>query len=184
MEFTAELKLTRLCTVDYPAMVIALAYLERLEILIDVLSDRLSVYEIHRSSRYRSTLAKRNLSCVCWKILRAVHAEYMAENIAVALAVEIEISVICKVDHSRSIRLCCKSETKFVLLCPLVTRNGLHCTWITLFAILRIIKELYSTLVLTALPDLVLETFRTTMKMVRTIVYRKGVFNSVESELT
>jgi hypothetical protein len=37
---------------------------------------------------------------------------------------------------------------------------------------------------LTAFPNLVLETLRTTMEMVRAIVYRKSVLHTVESELS
>jgi hypothetical protein len=37
--------------------------------------------------------------------------------------------------------------------------------------------------VLAALPYLVLKALRTTVKMVRTIVYRKGVFYTIKSEL-
>jgi hypothetical protein len=108
----------------------------------------------------------------------------MAEDITVTLAIEVEICVVCKVDHGRSIRLGSKSETKFIFLCPLITRNGLYSARVTLLTILRIIHELDSTLMLTAFPNLVLETLRTTMEMVRAIVYRKSVLHSVESELS
>jgi hypothetical protein len=108
----------------------------------------------------------------------------MAEDITVTLAVEIEICMVCEIDHSRSIRLGGEGETKLVLLCPLIARNCLHSARITLLAVLRIIHELYTALMLTAFPNLVLETLRTTMEMVRAIVYRKGVLHSVKSELS
>jgi hypothetical protein len=108
----------------------------------------------------------------------------MAEDITVTLAVEIEIRVVCEVDHGRCVRLGSKSKAKFALLCPFVTCYCFYSTWIALLTILRIIHELDSSLMLTAFPNLVLETLRTTMEMVRAIVYRKSVLHSVESELS
>jgi hypothetical protein len=108
----------------------------------------------------------------------------MAEDITVTLAVEIEIRVVCEVDHGRCVRLGSESETKLVLLCPLIAGNGLYSTRIALLAVLRIIHELDTALMLTAFPYLVLESLRTTMEMVRAIVYRKSVLHSVESELS
>ena len=99
------------------------------------------------------------------------------------MAVEVEICVICEIEDSRSICLSCDGQAKFAVLCPLISRNSLEGTRITLLTILGEIKKLDTALVLTAFPYLVLETLRTAMKMVRTIVNRKSIFRSVKSEL-
>ena len=184
VKLAAELDLSQLVTVDNPAVIVSLTDLQRLEISLDILSDRLAVYEVHRSSCNRCTLSKRDLRRICRKILGSIQCEDMAEDISVTLTVEVEICVICKVDHCRSIRLCSQCETKLALLSPLVTRNCLYRAGISLLTILRIIHELYSTLVLAAFPNLVLESLRTSMKMVRTIVHWKRVLGPVKGELS
>jgi hypothetical protein len=183
IKLSALLKLSGFCAVDDPAMIITLADLQRLEISLDVLPDRLLIDEVHRSAGYRLAFSERNLSLVGREIFRSVEPEIMTEDVAVTLAVEIEICVVGEVDDSRSVRLGGKGEAKLIFLGPLIARNCLEGSRIAHFTILRIIKELYSTLMLTALPDLVLEAFRTAMKVVRAVVDRKGVFLAVELEL-
>ena len=164
-------------------MVIALAYLERLEISLDVLTYRLCVHEVHRSAGNRLALAQRNLCRIGRQILGSIESEMMAENIAVSLAVEIKIRVVGKIDHGRGIRLGCKGQTKLVLLAPVVTRHSLDSARIAHLAILGIIKELNTALILAALPDLVLEALRTAVEMVRTVIDRKSVLLAVKLEL-
>ena len=60
----------------------------------------------------------------------------MTENIAVSFTIEIEVCVVGKINDCRSISLCSKSQTKFVLLCPLIACNSLQGTGITHFSIL------------------------------------------------
>ena len=107
----------------------------------------------------------------------------MTENITIALAVEVEVCVVCEVDNCWSVRLCSQCKTELALLCPLVTYDCLYSTRISLLAVLRIIHELDSALMLAALPYLVLESLRTSVKVVRTVVYWKCVLYSVKSEL-
>ena len=108
----------------------------------------------------------------------------MSENITVSFTIKVEICVVCKIEDCRSTGLSGQSKTEFIFLCPFIARNCLQCTWIAHFAILGIVKELHSVIVLAAFPDLVLETFRTAMKMVRTVIYRKRIFDSVQSKLS
>ena len=183
IKLAAELKLAWLRAVDHPAMVITCTYADRIEICPDVLSYRLLVYEIHRSSCYRSAFSERDLSLVCREILRAVHTESVAEDVSVALAVEVEICMVCEVDHCRSIRLRCICHAKLALICPLITYHSLHSSRISLLAILRVIKELDAAFMLAALPYLVLEALRTAMEVVRAAVYRKSVLLALKSEL-
>ena len=106
----------------------------------------------------------------------------MVQDCSASFAVEVEVSVACKIEYSRSISLSCNGKTKFVFLRPLIAGNCLESSGITHFAIFAVVKELYSAFVLAAFPDLVLEALRTTVKMVRTVVYRKIVLHPVKSE--
>ena len=106
----------------------------------------------------------------------------MVQDCSASFTVEVEVSVACKIEYSRSISLSCNGKTKFVFLRPLIAGNCLESSGITHFAILAVVKEFYSTFVLAAFPDLVLEALRTTVKMVRTVVYRKIVLHPVKSE--
>ena len=92
--------------------------------------------------------------------------------------------MICKIDHCRSIRLCSYGQTKFVILCPLVTSDSLQSTWIAHFAVLGIVKEFHSAGILAAFPHLVLEAVRTSVKVVRAIVYRKFILLAIKGKLT
>ena len=122
-EFGCGLYLSGLCTVDDPAVVIALSDLQCLEISLDVASYRLRIDEIHRSAGYRLAVAKRNLCPVGRKILGAVELEHVTEDVSRALPVEIEIYMVGKVDDGRSIALCRKGETEVIVLAPLIVSH-------------------------------------------------------------
>ena len=108
----------------------------------------------------------------------------MSKNIARALAIQVEVCVVCKIYNCWSIGFCCKGKTKLVFFCPVITRNSFQSTRIAHFTILRIIKELYSTLMLAAFPNLVLKTIRTSVKMIRAIINRQVVLYAIKLKLS
>ena len=91
--------------------------------------------------------------------------------------------MVGKIEDSRSIGFSCQCKAEFAVFCPLVAGNRLECTGISLLSIFRIVQEFHTTFVLTRLPNLVLESFRASMKMIRTVIHRQGVFHAVQSEL-
>ena len=117
-------------------MVISLAYLERLEVGIDILSYRLAVDKVHRCACDRLALAERDLCLVCRKVFRCIHAEDMSEDVSVALSVEVEVCMVCEVDHSRSVRLRSECETKLAVFAPVVACDCLHSAGIALLSCL------------------------------------------------
>ena len=165
-------------------MVISLSDLEGFEVGVDILSDRLRINEIHRGTCYRLAFTERNLSSVCREIFGSVQHKGVSEDAAVAFAIEIEICVICEIQDCRGIRLGCKGETEFILLCPFITSDCLQCSRISLLSVLGIVKKFHSAFVLATFPYLVLETFRTAMEMIRAIVYRQCIFHSVKGKFT
>ena len=113
----------------------------------------------------------------------SVEFELMVENVAITLSVEVEISVIGKVDNGGLIRPCSEIEFQGVILAPLVPGDDFKIAGITRLTILGEIHELHGVSSYPAIPDLVLETLRTSVKMVGTIVDRKGIFHTFQCEL-
>lgn len=177
-----SLQLARLCTVYDIAVVIALSEFQGIEFSIDVLADRLRAYKVHRCSRYRHGFSQRDEGVVGWKELGGVEVKDMVEDRAGTFAVKIEIDMVRKVDHGLLVCLCGESKLELVLFAPLVVRYDLEIARIAGLAVLREIHELYGIAFLAAFPDFVLESVRSAMEVVRTIVDRKLIFYSVKGE--
>ena len=106
----------------------------------------------------------------------------MREDVAAALAVEIEIGVVGQVDYCRSIAAGGQGESQVVLLAPFIAGHCLQCSRVAHLPVLGIVKELNGIPVDSALPDLVLKALRTAVKMVRTVVHGQGVLLAVKGE--
>ena len=108
----------------------------------------------------------------------------MPENVTVPFPVQIEIGMICQIDHCRGVRLCRKNQGKFIVFRPFISGYDLHVSRISHLSVFREIHEFHSPFVFTAFPYLVLETFRTSVKMVGTIVYWKFIFFPVKRKMS
>ena len=106
----------------------------------------------------------------------------MLEYVSVSFTVEVEIGVVGEVDDGWRVRLGNKGKAEFVLFSPFIACCCLQGAGITHFSILCVIEELHCITVNPAFPNLVLESFRASVKMVRTIVNGQFIFNSVKGE--
>ncbi len=97
----------------------------------------------------------------------------MIKNIPVTLAIQIEVGVVGKVDDSRLVGLRRESQFEGVVFAPLVMRHNLQIAWITGLSVLRKILELNGITLDAAVPDLILESVRAAVQMVRTVVDRQ-----------
>ena len=176
------LQLARLVTIYHPAVVISLTILQSGEIILDFGSNLLEFLEIHRGSGDRIRLTKRDQGLVGRKVYGSIEFQLVAENIPIAFSVEVEISMIGKIDDGGLVRPGGQIELESVVISPLVTRDNLHVARISGLAILREIHELYGILSYPAVPHLVLKSLRTSVKVVGTIVNRQGIFDTVKGE--
>ena len=88
--------------------------------------------------------------------------------------------MVGEVEDSRSVALGGEGETELVVLAPFVARHYFQIAGIALLPVFGIIHELDRITDLAGVPNLVLEPFRSSVKMVRTVVYRKGIDLSVD----
>ena len=108
----------------------------------------------------------------------------MIQHSAGTFAVEIKISMVRKIHHGRRIGLCGKGQCQFVFFGPLIMSDDFQVSGISGFPILREIHEFYGISLYPAVPHLILESVRTSVKMIASIVYRQCIFFSVESEMS
>lgn len=184
IQFSSCLQLTGLSTVDHPAVVIPFPIFQSREIFPDITSERLGYSEIHRSARHRHTLSLRYQSVISREIFRSIQPQLMRKDASAAFPVQVEIGVVGEVYNSRGIRLCRKSEPEFILFRPFISCHCFQISRISHFTILGEVHELHPVSFYTAFPYLVLESFRTAMKMVRTVIHRKSIFLAVQREMS
>ena len=108
----------------------------------------------------------------------------MVQDGAGAFPIEIEIGVVSEVHNCRGVSLGREGEGQFIFLRPLVMGHGLEIARRAGLSILREIEKLYCITLYPAVPNLVLEPFRTSVEMVAGIVYREAVLIAVENEMT
>ncbi len=173
VQLSRSLKLASLIVIDHKAVVIALAVIQCREVSLDLSPDLLELPEIHRSAGDRVRLPYRNQGLVCRQINLGVEFQLVVKNIPVALAVQIKIGVVGKVDDSCLVGLSRESQFQNIIFAPFVVRNDLQIARISSLAVLRKVLELNSITLDTAVPDLILESVRTAMQMVRAVVDRQ-----------
>ena len=101
----------------------------------------------------------------------------------VTFSFKVEVYVVGEVHDCRSVALGGKSEFEGVVITPLISCHSFQVAGITGFTILGEIHELNPVFTVTAVPNLILEAFRSSVKMVGTVVDGKGVLFSVEGEM-
>ena len=97
----------------------------------------------------------------------------MIKDIPVPLAIQIEIGVVGKVHDSCLVGLRRESQFESVVLAPLVVGDNLQIAGITCLSVLRKVLELNGFPLGAAFPDLILESFRAAVQMVRAVVDRQ-----------
>ena len=97
----------------------------------------------------------------------------MIKDIPVPLAIQIEIGVVGKVHDSCLVGLRRESQFESVVLAPLVVGDNLQIAGITSLTVLRKVLELNGITFDAAVPHLILESIRTAVQMVRTVVDRQ-----------
>ena len=143
-------------------------------------SQGLGLAEVHRRSRHRSRVAERDEGAVGRKVCGGFELEIVP--LYESAAVEVEICVIGEVDYGLRIGLRAEGNPELVLLAPGVTDDHGQIAGISHLAVSGHILELHHPLVLAGLPYLVLETLRTTVEVVRTIIDREAVLHPVQAE--
>ena len=96
----------------------------------------------------------------------------MIKDIPVPLAIQIEIGVVGKIDNGCLVGLSRECQLQRIVLAPLVVGDNLQIAGITSLTVLRKVLELNGFPLDTAVPDLILESIRTAVQMVRTVVDR------------
>ena len=181
-EFGGSLYLPRLITVYHPAVVIALAVFQCRKIFIYVPSEHLCRHEVHRSPGNWLAFPCRYQRLICRQVFRSIEPQFMPEDAAASFPVEIEICMVGKIDHRRRIAFRCQRQPQLVLLAPLVSRHCLQRSRIPHLPGFGIIQELHATVLYPALPYLILEAFRPSVKMIGPVVHRQLIFLAVKGE--
>ena len=173
VQLSRRLKLTSLIVVDHEAVVIPLTIVESREVSLDLLTDFLELPEIHRCTCNRVWLSYRNQGLVSRQIDLGVEFQLVIEDIPVPLAIQIEIGVVGKVHDSCLVGLSRECQLQRIVLAPFVVGDNLQIAGITSLTVLRKVLELNGITFDAAVPHLILESIRTAVQMVRTVVDRQ-----------
>ena len=108
----------------------------------------------------------------------------LPQDIPIAFPVQVEIGMVRKVDHGRFVGLCGECQFECIVLAPLVVGHYLQVARIAGLSILGNVHELDGIPDDPAVPYLVLETLGAAVEMVRAVVHRKGIFDTVKREFS
>ena len=125
-----------LVVIDHEAVVVALAVVQGREVSLYLSTDFLELLEVHRSSGHRISLADRNQSLVGRQIDSRIEPQFVVKNIPVPLAIQIEIGMVGKVQHSRLVGLRRECQLQRIVLAPLVVGDNLQIAGITCLSVL------------------------------------------------
>ena len=164
-------------------MVIALADFQRFEIRLDILADGFRLDEVHRSAGDIRRLAQRDLGRIRGEILGGVQLQFVVQDGAGGLAVQVEIDVVRQVHDRGGVRFRRQNELELVVLAPLVVRDGFQVAGESGFAILGEIHEFDGVAFDAAIPDLVREAVRAAVEVVGAVVDWEMVLHAVQREL-
>jgi hypothetical protein len=143
-----------------------------MEIVVDSFAYLAFFGEIHRCSCNRRYFPGRNLCFIGREPAGAIKLEMLGETCAAALAVEVEIGVVGKIDHGRGIGCGPIGDFKVIVVIPFIFDRCPEVAGITGIAVVAFQDELYVAIIgYDAVPDSVLEPVRAAVKVVWPVVY-------------
>ena len=172
--------------VDHPVVIIAVSQNQLFIVLVDAFADRSGLAEVHGRALDRPQLAGRNQGLVHRRKPVSVEQEMVPKNVAVALAGQIEIRMLGKIERRGFVGGGFVIHNQLVVVGQSIGNFYFEVTRIPFLAVLAQIAEsnsdAFSVLELLGLPELFVEPVRSAMQGVRAVIFGQGIFRAVESE--
>src|SRR5215469_10685330 len=164
---------------EYPILIVAARQLELLVIGIDTRSDGGRLEEIKGSAGYRSKFAGWNQVLIYRSVAVGIDLHRVAQDVSVPLALEVEVRMVSKIEHSVSVGSCRVVDAKFVAFQG-VAHGRCQISGKPFLAILADILQFHAVLGFRAGPNLLVEPVETSVQRVVAIVLRYVVGLSIQ----
>ena len=124
--------------VQAPVMVVTCSVLNLVEAVIYLLANLCWSTEIHWSSFYVLNLSCWNVKRICRCEIISIDVHNLVETFLGWVAIQVEVAMVCHVDHSLLIGSCTKFNVKRIVALNCIFSSSSYVAWETILTILRI----------------------------------------------